>query len=128
MANKISNSEIHIFWNIHNTIFNMLVIDEIIQRPRVCVHLQTNTAVSRNGNASERSIAFSYIYTWIGITPHYMRVCCNNRIKQSNTKLKNKKNNYNARNNHLWGHPVSIQMQCLFLIKLLNKRKIKSLQ
>jgi hypothetical protein len=45
----MSNSEIHIFWNIHNTFFDMLVIDEIIQCPRVCVHLQTNTAVSGNG-------------------------------------------------------------------------------
>jgi hypothetical protein len=58
ITNKISNFEIHIFWNIHNTIFNMLVFDEIIRCPRVCVYLQTNTAVSRNANTKEMQIKY----------------------------------------------------------------------
>jgi hypothetical protein len=42
--------------------------------------------------------------------------------------MKNNRNNYDKQNNHLWGPLISIQMQCQYLIKLLNKRKMKSLQ
>jgi hypothetical protein len=59
ITNKISNFEIYIFWNI----FNTLVIDEIFQCPPVCVHLQTNTGVSDNTNASKSFKVFTHIYS-----------------------------------------------------------------
>jgi hypothetical protein len=93
----------------------------------VCVHLQRNTGVSGNANTSKMFIVFTHPYSWIWVPPFYMGCCYNNKIKWLNKKVKNNKNNYDSRTNHLWGLLVSIQMQCLFLIKLLNKRKIKSL-
>jgi hypothetical protein len=60
ITNEISNPEINIFWNFHNTIFNMPAIDEIIQCPCVYVHLQTNTAVSGNTNASPRLRVYTH--------------------------------------------------------------------
>jgi hypothetical protein len=126
----MSNSEIHIFWNIHNTILNMLVIDEIIQCLSVCVHLQTSIAVSANANASGRFIVFTHIYYWIGIFPLYIGCCYNNKIKQLKRKVKNNRNNYDRRTNHhhLWRALVSIQVQYQYLTKLFNKKKLKSLQ
>jgi hypothetical protein len=53
-----------------------------------------------------------------------MGCCYNNKIKYLNRKVKKNKNNYDRWTNHLWGPLVSIQMQCQYLIKLLNKRKI----
>jgi hypothetical protein len=106
----------------------MLVTDEIIQCPRVCVHLQTKTGVSGNANVCIGFTTSIYIYTWFIIIPHYIGCCYNNKIKLLNRKVKNNKINYDSRTNHLWGPPVSIQMQCLFLIKLLIKRKIKLLK
>jgi hypothetical protein len=126
--NKLSNSEIDIFWNIHNTIFNMLVTDEIIQCLCVCVHLQTNTVVSGNANDNRSFTIFTHTYARIGVPPLYMGCCYDNKIKQLNKKVKNSKDKYISRTNHLWGPLVSIQMQYLFLIKLLNKREIKSLK
>jgi hypothetical protein len=125
MTNKISNSKINILWNIHNTIFDMLVIDEIIQCPRVYIHLQTNTAASVNANGSPMFIIFIHTYAWIGVPPFCMGCCYNNKMKWLNRKVKNNKNNYDGGTNHLWGLLVSIQMQYQFLIKLLNKKKNK---
>jgi hypothetical protein len=90
----------------------------------VCIHLQTNMGASGNANASIKFKFFIHGYSWIRVIFVYMGYCYNNEIKQLNKKIKNK-NNYDCRTNHLWGLLVSIQMQCQFLIKLLNKRKIK---
>jgi hypothetical protein len=90
----------------------------------VCIHLQANTAVSWNANASIRFIIFTHKYTWFKVIPHYMR-CCYRKQNNQTEKWKKNKNNYDSRTNYPWGPLVSIQMQCLFL---LNKRKIKSLQ
>jgi hypothetical protein len=116
-TNKISNFEICVFWNIYNTIFNMLVIDEIIQCPRVCVHLQTNTGVSGNAHVSKRFRVFTHIYFWIIVIPAYMGCCYNNKINQLNRKVKYNKSNNDGGTNHLWELLISIQMQCLFLIR-----------
>jgi hypothetical protein len=110
------------FYTCPNMTLNMFVIDGIIQCPRVRVNLQTNTGVSGNANTSIRFTGSTHPYSWTEIIPLYMRCCYNNKVKWLNRKVKNNKDNHDRRTNHLWGPSIPIQMQCQYLIKLLNKR------